>query len=178
MATVSPDEATMPGQGIGSIIGQVYTNVQYNGSEYFVSVAPLNIPYLSPGITYTFNVVRTSDNQVLWNSSGTIVAGNPVLLILSGIGSPHLGDLVSVSWTFSIIPLERVIVDYNKGNFFTDYTYLADEILVSYEYGDNVIDFRQNTTVPIGTNYYVSYKAGALRDALLAPPVGTQPKGD
>ena len=152
---------------VGSIIGQVYTNVQYNGSEYFVSVAPLNIPYLSPGITYTFNVVRTSDNQVLWNSSGTIVAGNPVLLILSGIGSPHLGDLVSVSWTFSIIPLERVIVDYNKGNFFTDYTYLADEILVSYEYGDNVIDFRQNTNLPVNTQYYISYKVGALRDALL-----------
>ncbi len=151
---------------VNSINKQSFESVQFDGTNYFITLNE-NIPYLSPGITYTFNVVRVSDSQTLWNSSGTIVPGNPLKLILPGIGSPHIGDLVSVNYSFTIVPLSRVVVDYNKGNFYTDYTYVADEILVSYEYGDNVIDFRKNTNLPAGSTYYVSYKAGALRDALL-----------
>jgi hypothetical protein len=151
---------------LNSITGQTFENVQFNGN-YFITLG-LNIPYISPGISYVFNVIRASDSQVLWNSSGSIVPGNPLQLILPGIGSPQVGDLVTVTYSFTIIPLQRVIVDYNKGDFFVDYTYVADNVLVSYEYGDNVLDFRQNMTLPAGTTYYVSYKAGALRDALLA----------
>jgi len=151
---------------VGTINKQSFETVQFDGMNYFILLNE-NIPYLSPGINYTFNVTRTSDSQSLWNGSGTIVPGNPLKLILPGIGSPQIGDLVSVTYSFSIIPLQRVIVDYNKGDFFVDYTYVADEILVSYEYGDNVIDFRKNLNLPTGSDYYVSYKVGALRDALL-----------
>lgn len=151
---------------VNPINKQSFETVQFDGTHFFV-ILNENIPYLSPGITYTFNVVRNSDSQVLWNSSGTVVPGNPLKLILPGTGNPHAGDTVTVTYSFAIQPLTRVIVDYNKGDFFIDYTYLADEILVSYEFGDNVIDFRQNTNLPFGTNYFVSYKVGALRDALL-----------
>jgi hypothetical protein len=151
---------------VGSINKQSFESVQFDGTNYFITLNE-NIPYLSPDIQYTFSVVRVSDSQQLWNGSGTIVPGNPLKLILPGIGSPHLGDLVDVTYSFTISQAARVIVDYNKGDFFVDYTYLADEILVSYEYGDNVLDFSQNTNLPTGTQYYVSYKAGALRDALL-----------
>ena len=151
---------------VGTINKQSFESVQFDGSNYFI-ILNENIPYLSPGITYTFSLTRVSDMQPLWNNSGTIVPGNPLKLILPGIGSPQVGDLVDVKYSFAIVAFERVIVDYNKGDFFTDYTYVADEILVSYEYGDNVIDFRKNMTLPDGTDYYVSYKVGALRDALL-----------
>ncbi len=149
---------------VGSITGQSFENVQYSNGNYFVTINQ-NIPYLSPDITYSFSVVRVSDSQVLWNS-GTIVPGNPVKLILNA-GTPHANDLVNVNYTFTIKTGSRVIVDYNKGDFFVDYTYVAVEILVSYEYGDNVLDFSQNTNLPSGTTYYVSYKVGALRDTLL-----------
>lgn len=151
---------------VGSITGQSFESVQFDGTHYFVTLNE-NIPYLSTNITYTFSVVRTSDSQVLWNSSGTVVPGNPLKLILPGIGSPHAGDLTSVTFSFTISALSRVIVDYNKGDYFVDYTYVADEILISYEYGDNILDFRQNTNLPTGSTYYVSYTVGALRDALL-----------
>jgi hypothetical protein len=109
-----------------------------------------------------------SDGQQLWNSSsGSVVPGNPIKLVLPGTGSPAIGDLVNVNYSFTINSLARVVVDYNKGDFFIDYSYVADEILVSYEYGDNALDFRQNKNLPQGTQYYVSYKVGALRDALL-----------
>jgi len=151
---------------VSPIIKQSFETVQFDGYNYFITLNE-NIPYLSPNITYTFSIVRASDSQSLWNNSGTIVPGNPLKLILPGIGSPHVGDSVDVVYSFTIAQLSRVIVDYNKGDFFVDYTYVADEILVSYESGDNVIDFRQNNNLPTGTPYYVSYKAGALRDALL-----------
>jgi hypothetical protein len=146
---------------------QAFENVQYDGTHFYVNLNE-NIPFLSSTITYTFSVVRVSDGQQLWNSSsGSVVPGNPIKLVLPGTGSPAIGDLVNVNYSFTINSLARVVVDYNKGDFFIDYSYVADEILVSYEYGDNALDFRQNKNLPQGTQYYVSYKVGALRDALL-----------
>jgi hypothetical protein len=151
---------------VAPISKQVFENVQFDGSNFYVTVNE-NIPYLSPDITYTFSVTRVSDGKSLWNGTGTIVPGDPVKLILPGINSPVNGDLVNVQYTFVINNISRIVVDYNKGDYFVDYTYVADEIIISYEYGDNVIDFRNSLTVPANTQYFVSYKAGALRDALL-----------
>ena len=152
---------------IAPITKQVFGNVQHNILDgYFVTIDE-NVPYLSSNITYNFSVTRLSDGYALWNGAGTIVVGNPLKLILPGINSPMNGDYVNITYTFTINNLSRLVVDYNKGDYFIDYTYLNDEIIVSYEYGDNVLDFRQNMNLPADTEYYVSYKAGALRDALL-----------
>lgn len=151
---------------INSLTGQSFENIQYDGSDYYVMVDQ-NIPYLSSNITYSFSIIRLSDSAVLWDNFGTIVPGSSIKLILSGANSPVAGDLVEVTYTFSINDTSRVIVDYNKGEFYIDYTYVADEIIVSYEYGDNVIDFRRNSNLPANSIYYVTYKVGALRDALL-----------
>lgn len=148
----------------GSIQKQMFDTVQYDG-YYYVNINE-NIPYLSPNITYTFNVTRVSDSLPLWDISGTIVPGNPLKLVLSGINTPVAGELVNISYTITINDLSRVIIDYNKGEFYIDYTYLADELILSYEYGDNTLDFRSSTTVSEGDEYYVTYRAGALRDAL------------
>jgi hypothetical protein len=150
---------------IGSIVGQSFENVQFDGNYYVI--INQNIPYLSSNITYTFTVTRVSDSAVLWNSSGTVIPGNIVKLVLPGINSPNDGDLVNVTFTFTINDLSRIVIDYNKGEYYIDYTYMADEIIVSYEYGDNVLDFRKSKTLPAGSVYYVTYKVGALRDALL-----------
>lgn len=151
---------------VGSLTQQSFENVQFNGTNYFVNINQ-NLSYISPDITYDYSIVRVSDGAQLWNSSGTLVAGSPITLILPGINNPQIGDLVSVVYTYTINPLSRVIVDYNKGDFFVDYTYLADELIVSYEYGDNVLDFSQGNKIQPGTAYYVTYRAGALRDALI-----------
>jgi hypothetical protein len=151
---------------VGSINKTAFSNVAFNGTNYYVTLDE-NIPYLSPNITFNFSVVRVSDDYQLWDMSGIIKPGNPVQLILSGLNNPQVGDLVSINYSFTINALSRIIVDYNKGDYYVDYTYLADEILVSYEYGNNVIDFSQGTKVPPGTSYYVTYRVGALRDALV-----------
>lgn len=150
---------------VSGISKEVFGSVEYDGSNLFVSINE-NIPYISSNITYDFSIIRLSDSAQLWDGSGTIVPGNPIKLILPGINSPALNDQIKINYTFSINNLSRVVIDYNKGDLFVDYTYLADEIIISYEYGDNVIDFRTSNSIPENTQYYVSYKAGALRDAL------------
>lgn len=150
-----------------SINKETFESVQYdtNTFEYYVNINE-NIPYISSNITYTFSVIRTSDLAELWNGTGTIVAGSTLKLILPGINSPVAGDTVHVIYNFTINNLSRIIVDYNKGDLFVDYSYVADEIIVSYEYGDNVLDFRTGRNLSENDTYYVSYKSGALRDAL------------
>jgi hypothetical protein len=150
---------------IEPIIGQSFENVQFDGNYYVV--INQNIPYLSNNITYAFTVTRVSDSATLWNGSGTVIPGDVVKLVLPGINAPNEGDLVNVTFTFTINDLSRIVIDYNKGEYYIDYVYVADEIIVSYEHGDNVLDFRKSKNLPTGSVYYVTYKVGALRDALL-----------
>lgn len=151
---------------VAPIVRQAFQTVQFDGTNYYV-ILNENVPYLSPGITFTFSIIRSIDKAQLWNSSGTVVPGNPLKLMLPGINSPSVGQLVTVNYSFAINDISRVVVDYNKGDYFVDYTYVADELLISYEYGDNVLDFRSSEAVAPNDTYYVSYKAGALRTALL-----------
>lgn len=151
---------------VNSISNTIFNTVNFDGTNYYV-LLDQNIPYISPNITFNFSITRLSDSAPLWNNTGIIVPGNPLKLILPGINSPVAGQLTSITYTFTINSASRVMVDYNKGDLFLNYTYLADEIIVSYEYGDNVIDFRKNNSLLANTEYYASYRAGALRDALL-----------
>lgn len=143
-----------------------YQTVQLDGSDLIVNTN-INLPYISTNIIITPIITRLSDSVNLWDGYGSIEPGSPFRFVLSGTGSPGLGDAVLVNYTISINDLSRVVVDYSRGDYLIDYSYLADEIILSYEWGDNIIDFSQSTTVENGDQYYVSYKVGALRDALL-----------
>lgn len=151
---------------VNAISNQLYDQVNFDGTNFYVVIDQSSL-YLSNNITYNVLVTRVADGLPLWDGSGIIVPGTPIKLVLSGLNSPAIGDIVSISYEFIINDLSRVVIDYNKGGYFIDYTYVADELIVSYEYGDNVLDFRQSSNVPAGTPYFVTYKAGALRDALL-----------
>lgn len=150
---------------VNTAIKSYLGSIQFDGSDYYVML-PENIPYLSANINYSFSVIRLSDSQELWNLSGTVTPGGSVKLTLPGIGSPVVNQSVKITYNISINDSSRVVVDYNKGDLYIDYTYLFDEILISYEYGENVIDFRQSNAIAFNENYYVSYRVGALRDGL------------
>jgi hypothetical protein len=127
----------------------------------------VNVPVVSTNasIFSVSSVKRLSDNVELYDVGGSFSGYE---IILSGTGSPVPGDEVVVTYRVVLDGGATPIVDYNRGDYFVDYTYVADEILVSYEYGDNVLDFRESGTLDEGDEYFVSYKVGALRDALLA----------
>lgn len=114
-------------------------------------------------IANVLSVKRISDNLELFDG-GTYSTNQ---INLTGINSPNIGDVVLVVYEVKLNGSSTPIIDYDRGGFYVDYTYLADEILVSYEFGDNCLDFRESLSIDVGDTYYVSYKVGALRDALL-----------
>ena len=151
---------------LNPIVKTTYQNVQYDGTNYFIILNDEKISYISPFINYDFSVIRINDNSQLYNNFE--ITDDRIKLILNNSSS---GDSVRIDYSFSIKEsynnyATRIAIDYNKGDFFIDYTYLADELIISYEYGDNVIDFRKNKNIQKDTQYYVSYKVGALRDSL------------
>lgn len=152
---------------INAINKQTYESINYTLADGYYITLNENVQYISSNITYTFSIIRPSTNEELWSLSGTIEAGNQLKLILPGTNNPVEGEVVYITYSFVINNSSNVIIDYNRGELYSDYTYLNDEIIVSYEYGDNVIDFRESVTITEGEEYFITYRVGALRDALL-----------
>ncbi|MFW9872660.1 MAG: hypothetical protein ACFFG0_06115 [Candidatus Thorarchaeota archaeon] len=125
----------------------------------------ITVPFISTGIVVgtAVTVTRVSDNAQLIDGYQTIF-GNTITLGATSGANP--GDVVNVAYTVVLNAASTPVVDYNRGDFFVDYSYLADEILITYEWGDNVIDFRESTTLEENDVYYVTYLVGALRDSL------------
>jgi hypothetical protein len=141
-----------------------YHSIQFDGTNYYI-LANTNLLYSSPNIAMNVQITRLSDGLPL---NGTVIFGTPFRINLSGFNTPQAGDPIVLVYTYTIQDVSRIVIDYDKGGYWLDYSYLADEIIISYEYGDNVLDFRQSSALSAGDNYYVTYKVGALRDALLA----------
>lgn len=152
---------------INPIEKSLFDTVKYDGYVYYVNL-DIDSTYISSNLNYDIQVNRVNDNADMWTSGGYLEPGNPIKLILSGNNSPQVGDNLKINYSISINDLSRLIIDYNRGDLFVDYTYLNDEIVISYEYGDNEIDFRKSKRISTNDTYYVSYKVGALRGALLS----------
>jgi hypothetical protein len=145
---------------------QEFASVLFDGTNYYVNINE-TIKYLSPNITFNMSVIRLSDSAQLFDGYiSNIIVGDSAKLLLTQ-NFPNTNDAVVINYSISINDLSRVIVDYNRGDYYIDYSYLGDEIVVSYEYGDNYLDFRKSSALSAGEEYYVTYKVGALRSALL-----------
>ncbi len=133
-------------------------NLPVNTDGYYVSLDK-DVFYNSSNITYSFYVTDLLGSEISVLSFEEVTNK----LYLDTINPQS----VNVQATFTINNLSNIVVDYSSGSISADYTYLADEILVSYEYGENSIDFRESSSIKEKDVYYVSYKVGALRDALI-----------
>ena len=143
----------------------INTSVVLGGLTINVPDVLANSNFLMNSVVY---VKRISDGYELYNTalSNGSFSGAVITLPTDTLAVPT--DAVSISVDINLADISSVIVDINFGGLFIDYNSLYDEIIISYEYGDNVLDFRQSSSVPEGTAYYVSYKYGALRDALFS----------
>lgn len=156
------DNATI----VGNVITLDVNGVQKQETLIIQSGLVLNATNFTSGanIVSVQSAVRISDGYNLWENPGSF---SDYEITLSGSGAPIAGQEAFVTYHVSLNGSSTPIVDYNRGDYFVDYSYLADEILISYEYGDNCLDFRESDTIVKGTEYFVTYKIGALRDALL-----------
>lgn len=105
-------------------------------------------------------------NYFSLGADGYVDTINNRIVLPSIISSSYVGKDIYAKYRVKLISGAAVAVDYTPGDIFVDYTYLRDEILVSYEYGDNVIDWSISDSLEENDTYYVSYKYGALREAL------------
>lgn len=119
----------------------------------------ITVPTISPGVQIgaVSSVLRNDGVQLIVSS----FSGYQI-----NLSTGTIGDNVTVIYYLTLNGSATPIIDYDRGGLYIDYSYLSDEILISYEYGDNSIDFRTSTSIDEGKNYYVSYKVGALRDTL------------
>ena len=126
----------------------------------------VTVPFISPGVEIgtAQGVIRVTDQTNLLDGYESITGNNIQLSVSSGA---VVGDVVDVRYSVVLNGASTPVVDYNRGDLYVDYTYLADELLITYEWGDNVIDFRQSNTLEENDTYYVSYLVGALRNSLL-----------
>jgi len=124
----------------------------------------LDATVISPGaeIVGVDAIVRLSDNQELTASSFSSYT-----VTLDGTHGEASGEIVLITYRLGLNGASTPIVDYSRGDYFIDYEYLFDEILVSYEFGDNSLNFADSNALAQGETYYVTYLAGALRDSLL-----------
>jgi len=112
--------------------------------------------------------VKNSTNVELYNTvanNGTFT-GTDITLPSDSSGVEN--DNVTVTVMICLKNNSSVFIDYNRGELYIDYIYCNDEIIISYEHGDNCLDFRESPTIKEDDIYYVSYKYGALRDALFS----------
>lgn len=116
-------------------------------------------------ITLDNNIVSVNDIYLV-TQLGTLSAGD-----LDGyfdIDNDSISGNAITLDSDSILQVgDAIVVNYNAGDLFIDYHYLRDEIVVSYEYGNNSLNWSINNSLNTGDQYFVTYKYGALRDLLL-----------
>ena len=110
--------------------------------------------------------LQTGVDYFAMGSDGYIDAVNNRIYLPTGVLNSAVGQMVRATYRAKLLGGAAVLVDYTPGDIFIDYEYLNDELLVSYEYGDNVLDWSISDSLNEGETYFVSYKYGALRNSL------------
>lgn len=177
--TLDPDGAPVVDTGAAGL----GLTVQTDGSRKFVEV--YRITGILSGLTQLATLVdrsssdpsfllreyaaidmATGTNYFALGTDGYIDAASNRIYLPTGTPDSAIGALVEARYRAALLANAAVLVDYTPGGIFIDYTYVRDEILVSYEYGDNVLDWSISDTLSTGDTYYASYRYGALRNSL------------
>jgi hypothetical protein len=153
----------------GVEISDTYLELKVDGTRLYVDAERLG-DLATAGLAELVSVVNitdfyTGEDYFSQGTDGYIDNVNNRLYLPTGIGVA--GIFVDTKYKGRLRDGANVVVDYISGYMYIDYTYIQDEILVSYEYGDNVLDWSISNTLSEGDTYYVSYKYGALRNSLV-----------
>ncbi len=155
-----------------------YQVKDYNGNIFVIT----DVQTSSVVVEVSNNIVPVTDPIARIETQSLLIAGpglNETTLRLPidtpiGVGTNLRIGYVPESINQSIIAATTLtsaggvgmIVDYSIGQYFINYTHLDDELVVSYEWGDNQINWSISDTLTNGDPYYISYKYGASRNGL------------
>jgi len=144
--------------------------VDEDGNEFPI----ISYDMMASVLEISLPAVNTSEPlPVLGNSkiivkASVVISPGEMLISIPDDAPIADGDMLTIAYLTSDIPEvgTSVFVDYRFGDIYFDYSYVYDQIAVWYEWGDNSIDWSVNNSINESEDYYVSYKYGALRDAL------------
>jgi len=171
VSTSSPTNITMASGGV-SVTDNDYGNgliVQTTGSRLYVTAKRI-ANLVSLGLAQLMSAVSIVDettgaNYFSYGSDGYVDPVTNRIYLPTAVVDAY-GSLVAATYKAKLLGGAAVLVGYTTGNMFIDYTYSRDELLISYEYGDNVLDWSISSTLSEGDTYYVTYRYGALRNSL------------
>lgn len=128
--------------------------IDFNLTDGYQVETSYEIDYIS-GV-YTVTDLQTNDKDSLTN-----------------LFDPDLDTFDGKTITFNNTSIASVpagtalAIDYSFGTLYTSYDYWQDVLRISYEYGDNSINWAIGDALDSGEQYFVSYRYGALREKLL-----------
>ena len=108
--------------------------------------------------------IDTGENYYIQGTDGYVDVDTNSIYLPTGVGV--IGLTIKAQYKAQLRSGAAVLVEYSTGNTYIDYSYCYDELIVSYEYGDNVLDWSVSDRLVEGDHYYVSYRYGAMRDSL------------
>jgi hypothetical protein len=122
----------------------------------------LNITDISGYIIPEDGVAKVVNEISLTETSSSILVNISEECLINNLNQ------IQIIYVNDFIPLPgtRLATWYSSGSIYYDYTYTSDYLVVSYEYGDNEINWQINNSISESEPYYVTYRYGALRDSL------------
>jgi hypothetical protein len=178
-AEVSGSEATV--YVSTSELDDVDTTADYlldsDGNRFLITAVNTALSTITVDSPAVNNVTATAPELDSSGSETTIVvkpavtiAADSITVVIPSDAPINSGDLIRFVYLTSIIPDvgTPLAIDYRYGHVYADYTYIKDRLAISYEYGDNSLDWSISDTLSEGESYYVTYKYGAGREALRA----------
>lgn len=108
-------------------------------------------------------------------------SGNFDFNILENYESSYENNLITISDPDNLLSIgSSVVADYSYGAVMASYETSDDELVISYEYGNNAIRFI-NDKIKEGSSYFISYDYGCKKEDLLSrfmPMVGNPQLND
>lgn len=152
---------------LGATVNDTGLTIQQAGSRKYVVANRISSLH-SAGLAQLVSAVSVTNQNVNYFSQGAdgYVDASENRIYLPTSSSVSVGQSVGSTYKAKLNGGAAVLVDYSIGNIFVDYTYSRDELLISYEYGDNVLDWSISSTLEEGEEYFVTYRYGALRSSL------------
>jgi hypothetical protein len=143
--------------------------IQTAGSRLYVSAERIASMFASSLVSLvSASVVSGLNNSINYFTQGSdgYVDDTTNRIYLPSTTTAVAGSLAKATYNARLRGGAAVLVDYISGRMFLDYTYCADELLIDYEYGDNVLDWSISSTLSEGDTYFVTYRYGALRNSI------------
>lgn len=178
-ATADGDEATVyiSSSSIDDIDVDADFLLDSDGSRFVITAVDTTLSTITVESPAANNVTADTPNLDSSGADTSIVVKPTVTVSDTGISvvipsdAPiNSGDLIEFVYLSDLIPDvgTPLAIDYRYGHLYVDYTYIKDRLAISYEYGDNSLDWSISDALSEGQSYYVTYKYGAGREALRA----------